>query len=255
MKSGFVSVKVTTLGLALALITTPALADQPAAPAAAPAPAAAAPQVAANTTPAQTAPVKKTVHKHHKKKAVATPAAAPMEAPVPMSTDWRGAYVAADVGGTWGDLYDGPHGRGGNASGGVQGGYNWQYGDIVYGAEADITGMNVPGTAGAGNTFSEDWRMTFRGRVGYAVDRYLPYLTAGLGLTSTSFSSATSSTSTVRPGFVLGTGVDVKLCDHFFARGEYLYSNVPAQSVTTGTAAFKGGVNDHTLAIGVGYRF
>ena len=63
-------------------------------------------------------------------------------------------------------------------------GYNWQSGAIVYGIEGDFDWSNVKGSVDLRRRPSparlqSDWLATFRGRVGYAFDRWLPYVTAG----------------------------------------------------------------------------
>jgi outer membrane immunogenic protein len=62
-------------------------------------------------------------------------------------------------------------------------GYNWQAGSFVYGIEGDFDWSSVKGSAACGIGFtcetSNPWLGTIRGRLGYAFDRFLPYLTGG----------------------------------------------------------------------------
>jgi outer membrane immunogenic protein len=65
-------------------------------------------------------------------------------------------------------------------------GYNWQGGSFVYGLEGDIAWTDVKGSTanaacGVASTCetSNRWMSTFRGRIGYAFDRLMPYITAG----------------------------------------------------------------------------
>ena len=77
-----------------------------------------------------------------------------------------------------------------NTSGGLVGGtlgYNWQMGQAVFGLEGDADWSDIRGSAvcGGGVTVCEmrnDWLGTFRGRLGYAFDRFLPYVTGGLAV-------------------------------------------------------------------------
>ena len=74
-----------------------------------------------------------------------------------------------------------------NTTGGLVGGtlgYNYQIGHAVLGAEGDIdwasiNGTTTTGACPAGCTTSNSWLSTVRGRVGYAADRFLPYVTGG----------------------------------------------------------------------------
>lgn len=173
----------------------------------------------------------------------------------PPAVDWHGFYAGAQVGATWGDFGKGLNGRGGNASGGVHGGYNWQKGQYVFGGEIDASGMHVPAVSPS-SSFTEDWNMTFRARGGYAMGDFLPYLTAGIALTGTTWNiNGTGSTSTTRTGLALGTGVEYSLCEHLSARAEYLYTDVPDQAVQVGAGTFHGASNDSTLRVGVSYHF
>ena len=74
-------------------------------------------------------------------------------------------------------------------SGGLIGGtigYNWQINRIVVGAEGDIDWSGIRGTTillcPPGCTTRNYWLSTVRGRLGYAFDRFLPYVTAGLAV-------------------------------------------------------------------------
>ena len=75
-----------------------------------------------------------------------------------------------------------------DTSGGVVGGtlgYNWQMNQVVFGLEGDLDWSNIRGsTAAVPCTTScetrNDWLGTARGRIGYAFDRWMPYVTGGL---------------------------------------------------------------------------
>ena len=108
---------------------------------------------------------------------------APMYNPI---YNWTGFYVGINGGGAWGNSqWDGLNKF--DVSGGMIGGtigYNWQVGQIVVGAEGDIDWSGVKGNTGVlcGATCEtrNKWLATIRGRLGYAFDRFRPYITAGL---------------------------------------------------------------------------
>jgi outer membrane immunogenic protein len=140
----------------------------------------------------------------------------PVVAAVPIFT-WTGFYVGVNAGWGWRDDNSTPvilspgvgtpglagrldfSGDDGGFTGGGQIGYNYQIGSFVIGAEADIqwadTGNNqsvvfvpAPGFSGVflpGDFSSNapDWFGTLRARLGFAVDRFLIYGTAGLAYT------------------------------------------------------------------------
>jgi len=193
--------------------------------------------------------------------------------------NWTGFYVGANGGGIWGhntvsnNFFDGaavPDARtlaalagtgamnGSGAFGGVQVGYNWQGATPwVWGVEADIQGTSfnanrtsavftiAPNSAQDFDQVHHDWFATFRGRVGYTVNRALFYATGGLAVADTRFSrtqtwafpgdlcvadprnglgdchvgSATKTTA----GATAGVGVEYAFAGNWSAKLEYLH--------------------------------
>jgi opacity protein-like surface antigen len=92
----------------------------------------------------------------------------------------------------------------GSLLGGLQGGYNWQSGPVVYGLEGQIDGLNtsrafafagplltftglatsVSESLSGSGTIERHWEGSFRGRLGYAQGRWLFYGTGGVAVTS-----------------------------------------------------------------------
>ncbi len=92
--------------------------------------------------------------------------------------NWTGPYIGANIGYQIGktSLFSlEPSGL----AGGVQGGYNWQFGQIVVGGEADFQVSGAEETFAA-YKFSNPWFGTARARLGFAVNNILAYATAGL---------------------------------------------------------------------------
>src|SRR5713226_6742448 len=100
--------------------------------------------------------------------------------------NWTGFYLGINGGGGWGrSQWDGVDRF--DVSGGLIGGtigYNWQINQLVIGAEGDIDWSGIRGSTttlcAVGCDTRNHWLGTVRGRLGYAFDRFLPYLTAGL---------------------------------------------------------------------------
>src|SRR5947209_8617293 len=121
------------------------------------------------------------------------PPPAPVYAPVPYYS-WTGFYVGINGGGAWGgnSRFDFPGGPSDSVdvSGWLAGGtlgFNYQLGPVVLGVEGDIDASGIRGSnACLGGGFAcqiqNDWLGTVRGRIGYAFDRFLPYVTGGLAV-------------------------------------------------------------------------
>jgi outer membrane immunogenic protein len=166
--------------------------------------------------------------------------------------DWSGGYVGASLGGGWGTTKtDGAsfYGPGNTWEGGVPGvrfsnggviggletGYNWQQGGVVFGLQADISATGITGSF-ASNSYgidtSLDWLSTLRGQVGVPYGRYLFYATGGLALGGISADlhdhypnspTVNSSDSQTGVGYAVGLGVAAALNTRWSAKLEYQY--------------------------------
>lgn len=182
--------------------------------------------------------------------------------PYVQAYNWTGGYIGINGGAGWGRANtSAPFSSGGfNTSGGVVGGtvgYNWQMGQTVFGVEGDIDWANIRGTSTCGAGFScetkDSWLATARGRVGYAFDRFLPYVTGGLavGDIKNSVAGVASSTST-KAGYAIGGGVEAALTGPWTAKVEYLYADLGrGGSVLGADTRF----NTSLVRAGVNYRF
>jgi outer membrane immunogenic protein len=115
---------------------------------------------------------------------------------------------------------------------GGQLGYNWQRNSVVFGIEADLSGMNLKseqsgalsGPATAALSAKSDWYGTVRGRLGWAAGPWLFYGTGGLAYGNVDLSSQfnvtfpaavpgslNSQTSPLRTGWVAGGGIEYLL--------------------------------------------
>jgi outer membrane immunogenic protein len=198
------------------------------------------------------------------------PYAAPYQAPYAPYFSWTGFYLGANGGYGWGDSrWNFPGGSTGDfdvagAIFGVTAGYNFQMGAVVIGAEADVNWTNIHGNTtnncAPGCFTNNTWLTTVRGRVGYAVDRLLPYLTGGaaIGNIKAHLGGLPEQTDE-RLGWTIGAGAEFAFFGNWSAKVEYLY--VDLDSFSCGAAAcgapgpaevkFDAGV----LRAGVNYRF
>ena len=146
-------------------------------------------------------------------------------APAPYSAfSWAGLYLGANVGYQWGSVANSsadPHGF----LGGLQLGYNWQSGYIVYGVETDAQLTGADDTS-AGIKFSNPWFGTTRGRVGVAVNNMLFYGTGGLAYGGSKAELNGASESHSHFGWTVGAGAEVGLTQNWSAKVEYLFVNL-----------------------------
>ena len=115
--------------------------------------------------------------------------AMPAKAPVYVTPvyNWTGPYVGIQGGYGWGTSdYSAPFAGSSTPKGGLVGGtlgYNWQMGQAVFGLETDLAWSGIRGdTTCAVATTCEtrnNWLGTTRARLGFAADRFMPYVTGG----------------------------------------------------------------------------
>jgi outer membrane immunogenic protein len=174
-------------------------------------------------------------------------------APAPLSaSSWAGPYLGANLGYEWGEVSNNPT-RPYGLTGGIQGGYNWQLGNFVYGAETDIN------LSGADDTFapwqfSNPWFGTLRGRAGVAMGNVLVFGTAGLAYGSLTADTAGNLSEThTSLGWVAGGGVEVGFMPHWSAKAEWLYLDLADRGYSvTGT---NNGLAANLLRLGINYHF
>lgn len=231
-------------------------------------------------------------------------------------TTWTGAYVGANggygrqdgslvnlftndaVGTSLGDSTTASRGTIGDLDadgwfGGLQAGYNWQAGTLVFGVEADIQGAdlngdragrftNPNGTIAIDGTASLniDWFGTVRGRLGAAFGKTLIYATGGFAYGEAEYrldaievppvgDFRTSLKADARTGYVLGGGIEHIFGPNWTIKTEYQYidlgqaeASAPVVFIATGaprvpseTATSDMDVDFHTVRIGINYKF
>jgi len=163
---------------------------------------------------------------------------------------WAGPYLGANLGYEWGTVFNNPTKPSG-FEGGVQAGYNWQSGALVFGVEGDIEATAADDTF-APWKFSNPWFGTARGRVGYAFNNILFYGTAGLAFGELRADTFGLSESHTTAGWTAGVGAEFGLAQNWSAKIEYLYvdladSNFAITGMTNGYrfGLVRAGVNYH----------
>lgn len=144
--------------------------------------------------------------------------------------NWTGFYNGINGGGGFGSSnWDSTGSR--NVSGGLIGGtvgYNYQFGQVVAGIEGDVDWSGINGTTTnlgpLGCQTSNTWLATVRGRLGYAADRFMPYVTGGAAFGNIKASiSGLAVASSDNAGWTLGAGLETTLSPNWTAKVECLY--------------------------------
>ena len=154
---------------------------------------------------------------------------------------------------------------------GILSGYNYQVGQVVLGVEGDFTGWTVGKvryTAITGDflTAHSKWGGSIRGRLGYAADRALFYLTGGAAFVSNETSIPTTGISIggdgTRLGWTVGGGLDYAFTNNWFTGIEYRYSQYEAKNfvypipiLNLGFVGFKQELSTNQVTARVGYKF
>jgi outer membrane immunogenic protein len=211
---------------------------------------------------------------------------APVVAPVVYS--WTGCYVGGDVGYAWGRDSDNETNRttgavspftpasSANVNGFKAGGYigcNWQVsGPFVFGVEGDgewahLTGSTTYSNTGAPPDFYEtrvNSQGSIRGRVGYAWDRVLLYVTGGIAFAHINEHDVVGTTGAftdnafTRTGWTVGAGFDYAFTNNLIGRVEYRYADFGTFNYTA--AVFPAFVENHkytesVVRVGLAYKF
>ena len=176
---------------------------------------------------------------------------APLMAP-PAFFTWTGAYIGGFAGISTGDsnvdynfidrsgsIFNNSRrfsetNRSSGFIGGGQVGYDYQFGNYVLGAVADIADSdyrsknNVVDTANPNGSLNPSINLryygTVRGRLGYAFNRMLIYATGGFAYGETSVSGGgDASNDRIQTGYTVGGGVEYAIFDHASLFAEYDY--------------------------------
>jgi len=198
------------------------------------------------------------------------PAAAPYyKAPAyAPAYNWSGFYIGVNGGGGLGrSSWDSTGSF--DLSGGLVGGtvgYNYQAGQAVFGAEGDIDWTDLRGSTTAATCpiscqTSNSWLSTVRGRLGYAADRFMPYVTGGAAFGNINASSPPfGGANTTNAGWTVGGGIEFAIAGHWTAKAEYLFVDLGRFNCGAGCLG-AGGVTDNVsftsniLRGGINYRF
>ena len=165
---------------------------------------------------------------------------------------WTGFYIGGDGGYGFGKsagtaansigLFPVPYSY--NVNGPIAGGFvggNYQMGQLVIGAEADWQWANLTGNSGGIPAFGTNFTFattvksygSARGRLGYAVDHWLFFGTAGWAWGTWSESYAFTggppfftNSATSKKGWTAGAGIEYGFTNNLIGRVEYRYTDL-----------------------------
>lgn len=174
--------------------------------------------------------------------------------------NWSGAYVGGGLTYDFGKFTGSNNGRDAKDLGGtLYGGYNMQNGSIVYGAEADISYAGEDGSAGTQGatalTGTQGVNGSVRGRVGYDLNPFMVYGTAGVALANHKLEGFGANDEKLAAGYTVGAGVETFVTDNITARVEYRYSDYQKRDFNLGGSTISKGFDDHSVKVGMGVKF
>ena len=133
---------------------------------------------------------------------------------------------------------DGRYGLSGAVGGGLVG-YNFQYNQFVFGVEGDIGAGSISGSSSSCGTPAHTCGTRIsaladvRGRLGYAVGNFLPYVAGGAAFANLHAYDSLygSSGGAWRSGYTIGGGIEYKFTPQISVRVEYLHAQFDSQAL------------------------
>ena len=168
-----------------------------------------------------------------------------------IAQNWSGAYIGGNIGYQFGrtSIFTmEPSGL----MGGVQAGYNWQFGQFVVGGETDFQFSAAEETF-APYKFSNPWFGTARARLGYALNNILFYGTGGLAYGKGKLDYFGVNEEHTLGGWTIGAGLEVGLTPHVSVRAEYLF--VDLSPTNYALTHLNTGIKSSIVRFGMNYRF
>ena len=180
--------------------------------------------------------------------------------------NWTGFYAGVNGGYGWGSngsAADATFGKLNGGQLGLTGGYNDQAGQIVAGIEGDWDYNNAKRSlafAGPIVTTSKFTNVaTMRGRLGFAMDRALLFVTAGYAggsLKRTVDTPLVSLSSTDwHNGYAFGGGIEYAFTNNVSAKAEYLYTNLGSKTYFASAYPMRAGAHQNAVRVGLNYHF
>lgn len=168
-----------------------------------------------------------------------------------LASNWAGFYAGANLGYNFGRT------RSADIDGfnlGGQIGYNFQSNQLVFGGELDL-GYGKVDYRSFADTFQQKWLGSGRVRVGYAFDRFLPYLTGGLAFSTATLKAAGTKADNTHLGFVIGIGGEMMLTDKLSANLQFLHYRFGSENYNVLPTPRDANIITNQIRVGVNYHF
>lgn len=202
----------------------------------------------------------------------------PLAPALPPLFSWTGFYVGGQAGYSWGSDRQGLFATAGRAPlgvsfdyrpssfiGGAHAGFNYQMGSVVLGVEGDIEAINARDERGGLFRVQQDWQGSVRGRIGYAMDRFMIYAAAGAAFSSFEYgyfnplAGFGESGRFSRTGWTVGGGVNFAMTDNVIFGLDYRYTDY-GKFDYVGNSAYLGLTaehepSSHAVRASVAYKF
>lgn len=175
--------------------------------------------------------------------------------------DWSGFYAGANFGYGWGEMTSTATGATENLQGilgGVQAGYNYDFGGFVLGLEGDfqLSDVKYSQTVGVNSaSLAIDAFGSVRARAGLPIDRFMPFVTGGLGVANgkirTDNGGVISEGNQTFVGWTVGAGLEYAVTDNVTVKAEYLYADYGNANL----AGIDIRAKSNTVRAGVNFKF
>ena len=169
----------------------------------------------------------------------------------PAAFSWQGFYV----GGHGGLSFRNFRGNTSGLTGGLQAGYNHQFGTVVLGVEAEGSHLGGANRVVGTYRFEESWRLAGKGRLGLTLDRTLLYATGGYATTRIDGPKGAPVADGWKGGFLVGGGIEQGFADGLSAKIEYNYVSSGEPRVFAPVGRMVGSGAGHVVKAGLNHRF
>ncbi|MFI5409733.1 outer membrane protein [Kaistia sp. UC242_56] len=187
------------------------------------------------------------------------PAPAPVVEAAPAAFNWTGFYLGVHAGAAITDFeYSSPFVVGTASDdntgflGGVQAGYNWQFDNIVIGAQTDFAYTSAKISDG-GFENKLEWLGSTTARVGYAFDNLLVYGKGGVAYGSSKINIPGADDSKWHTGWTAGVGAEYAFTQNITGLVEYNYVDLGSQDYFDN--AVSADITSNVIKAGLNYKF
>jgi outer membrane immunogenic protein len=194
---------------------------------------------------------------------------APVVEAAPAAFNWTGFYLGVHAGAAITDFdFSSPQNLGPGFSddntgfiGGVQAGYNWQFDNIVIGAQTDFaytsTKVTLDGIGGQSAEQKLEWLGSTTARVGYAFDNLLVYGKGGVAYGQSKFELSAPGVSFDESqwhvGWTAGVGAEYAFTQNITGLLEYNYVDLGSETYAFDTISTD--LTSNVIKAGVNYKF